>query len=69
MSGELVNLRRFRKRKARQEKEEAAQANRVAYGRSKSEKDQTRRMNRKAEKTHEDGRLERPGDEPGRSGR
>lgn len=69
MGGELVNLRRFRKRKARQEKEEAAEANRVAFGRSKSEKTTTRRLNRKAEKGHEDGRLERPADEPDKPAR
>ncbi|MEM9104483.1 MAG: DUF4169 family protein [Pseudomonadota bacterium] len=60
MSGELVNLRRFRKRKARQEKEEAAEANRIAFGRSKFGKTQTRDINRKAQKAHDDGRLESP---------
>ena len=62
MSGELVNLRRFRKQKARQEKEDTAQANRVAYGRSKSEKAQTRQINSQASKKHAQGHLEKPAD-------
>jgi hypothetical protein len=36
--GEVVNLRRARKARDRREKEEAAQANRVAFGRSKAER-------------------------------
>ena len=60
MGGELVNLRRFRKRKARQQKEGTAQANRIAFGRSKSEKTQTRLINDKAAKMLEGGRLEKP---------
>ena len=63
MSGETVNLRRFRKRKARQEKEKAAEANRVAFGRTKAEKSQTRQINRQASKAHEQGRLEKPADD------
>ncbi|QGM97638.1 DUF4169 family protein [Methylocystis parvus] len=37
--GEIVNLRRARKARDRREKEEAAQANRVAYGRTKAERE------------------------------
>jgi len=62
MTGELVNLRRFRKRKARQEKENMAQANRVAHGRSKFEKAHTRQLNSQARKKHAQGRLENPAD-------
>lgn len=62
MSGELINLRRFRKQKARQEKEDTAQSNRIAFGRSKSEKAQTRQINSKARKSHAQGRLEKPAD-------
>ena len=39
MMAEVVNLRTFRKRKARDEKETAAQVNRAAFGRTKSEKE------------------------------
>ena len=35
---ELVNLRNFRKQKARDEKEAVATTNRAAYGRTKTEK-------------------------------
>ena len=36
--GEIVNLRRVRKARDRRAKEEAAQANRAAHGRSKAER-------------------------------
>ena len=36
---EVVNLRNFRKRKEREEKDAAAQVNRAAFGRTKSEKE------------------------------
>ena len=39
MMAEVVNLRGFRKRKAREDKEVAAQVNRAAFGRTKSEKE------------------------------
>jgi hypothetical protein len=39
--GEIVNLRRARKARDRREKEDAAQANRVAFGRTKSERELT----------------------------
>ena len=38
MMAEVVNLRIFRKRKERENKESAAQVNRAAFGRTKSEK-------------------------------
>ena len=38
MMAEVVNLRSFRKRKERAKKETAAQVNRAAFGRTKSEK-------------------------------
>ena len=58
MSADPVNLRQFRKRAARQEKEEMAQANRVAYGRSKAEKTLTGAINMKNAKAHEQQRLD-----------
>lgn len=60
MSGDVVNLRQFRKQKARSEKEAQAEQNRVAFGRSKAEKTLTRALNEKAQKTLDQGRLERP---------
>jgi hypothetical protein len=42
MMAEVVNLRSFRKRKAREDKEAAAQVNRAAFGRNKSEKELSR---------------------------
>ena len=38
MMAEVVNIRSFRKRKEREEKETMAQVNRAAFGRTKSEK-------------------------------
>jgi hypothetical protein len=41
MSADIVNLRRVRKAKARTDKEKAAETNRLAFGRTKSEKTAT----------------------------
>jgi DNA-binding TFAR19-related protein (PDSD5 family) len=60
MSGDVVNLRQFRKQKARSEKEAQAEQNRIAFGRTKAEKTLTRALNEKAQKTLDQGRLERP---------
>jgi hypothetical protein len=52
---EVVNLRCFRKRKERAEKETVAQVNRAAFGRTKSEKELTkaqRALEQKALDTH-----------------
>jgi hypothetical protein len=52
---EVVNLRSFRKRKERAEKETVAQVNRAAFGRTKSEKKLTkaqRALEQKALDTH-----------------
>ena len=46
---EVVNLRGFRKRKERVKKETAAQVNRAAFGRTKSEKELSK-ANRALEK-------------------
>ncbi|WP_411033033.1 DUF4169 family protein [Shinella sp. BYT-45] len=62
MSGDVVNLRQFRKQKARSEKEKQAGENRIAFGRTKAEKALTRALNEKARKTLDQGRLERPDD-------
>ena len=58
MSADLVNLRQFRERKAREEKEKAAEANRVAFGRTKAEKGLTDAINRKESRTLDQKRLD-----------
>jgi hypothetical protein len=65
MSGDVVNLRQFRKQKARSESEKKAEQNRLTFGRTKAEKDLTRARNEKAEKALDQGHIERP-DEPKR---
>lgn len=60
MSGDVVNLRQFRKDKRRFEKEKQAEQNRITFGRSKQEKSLTEALNRKSEETLDQGRLEKP---------
>ncbi len=60
MSGDVVNLRQFRKQKVRSDKERQADQNRIAHGRTKAEKSLTRALNEKAEKTLDQGRIEKP---------
>jgi hypothetical protein len=60
MSGDVVNLRQFKKAKARIEKEKVADQNRLTFGRTKAEKNLTSALNKKAEKTLDQSRLERP---------
>jgi hypothetical protein len=60
MSGDVVNLRQFKKAKARLEKEKAADQNRLTFGRTKAEKNLTSALNKKAEKALDQSRLERP---------
>ncbi|OWV78348.1 DUF4169 domain-containing protein [Rhizobium sp. J15] len=58
MSAEIVNLRQFRKKQARSEKEKQAEQNRISFGRTKTEKQLTRSLNEKADKAHRAGRIE-----------
>ena len=58
MSAEIVNLRQFKKKQARSEKEKQGEQNRVTFGRTKTEKKLTTALNAKAGKTHEQGRIE-----------
>ena len=44
---EIVNLRQARKAKARAEKEQAAEANRARFGRTKAERDIERKISEK----------------------
>ncbi|NLR96488.1 DUF4169 family protein [Rhizobium sp. P38BS-XIX] len=60
MSAEIVNLRQFRKKQVRSEKEKQAEQNRISFGRTKTEKNLTKALNDKASKTHEAGRIEPP---------
>lgn len=60
MSGDVVNLRQFRRQKARSDKERQAEQNRIAHGRTKAEKSLTRALNDKAEKSLDQGRIEKP---------
>lgn len=59
MSGDVVNLRQFKKAKARVEKEKAADQNRLTFGRTKAEKNLTTALNEKAQKLLDQSRLER----------
>ncbi|MCJ8518375.1 hypothetical protein ABID21_001313 [Pseudorhizobium tarimense] len=62
MSGDVVNLRQFRKTKQRGEKEKQAEQNRLSFGRTKAEKTLTKTLNDKAERALNQGRLEKPAD-------
>ena len=63
MSADVVNLRQFRKARTRSEKEKQAEQTRLTFGRSKAEKNLTEALNAKAEKTLDQGRLEKADDE------
>jgi hypothetical protein len=62
--GDVVNLRQFRKSKARTEKEKVAEQNRLSHGRTKAEKSLTKALNEKAAKDLEQGRLDQPRKDP-----
>ncbi len=55
---EIVNLRQARKRKARTEKELAAEQNRIRHGRPLSERERQRLEHEKADRTLDAHRLE-----------
>ncbi len=58
--GDVVNLRQFKKTKARSDKERQAEQNRISHGRTKAEKSLTGVLNEKAEKSLNQGKLEKP---------
>jgi hypothetical protein len=62
MTGDVVNLRQFRKQKARTEKDRTAEQNRVSFGRTKVEKQLTKTLNDKASKALDQGKRETPPD-------
>ncbi|EKJ96766.1 hypothetical protein C241_05352 [Bradyrhizobium lupini HPC(L)] len=64
MAADIVNLRQFRKQKARSEKEKQAEQNRLSFGRTKAEKNLTSALNEKAEKALDQSRLENDAHEP-----
>ncbi|MCZ7447629.1 DUF4169 family protein [Agrobacterium rhizogenes] len=66
MAADIVNLRQFRKQKARSEKEKQAEQNRLSFGRTKTEKNLTSALNQKAEKALDQGRLEKGDDGAGK---
>ena len=60
---DIVNLRMVRKRKARLEKERAAEESRLHHGRSKAERDATSTAREREASAHEGHRRERADDE------
>ena len=62
--GDVVNLRQFRKTKARVEKEKHADQNRLSHGRTKAEKSLTGALNEKAEKALDQAKLEKSRKDP-----
>jgi hypothetical protein len=60
MAAEIVNLKQFRKKQARCEKDKQAEQNRISSGRTKSEKQLTTKLNEKAKKSLDQGRIEQP---------
>jgi hypothetical protein len=59
---DVVNLRQARKRKAQEDRKRSAGANRVKFGRPKSEKEHSRLEKARTERAHQAHRRE---DEPG----
>lgn len=59
-SGDVVNLRQFRKTKQRIEKDKQAEQNRLTFGRTKAEKTLTKALNEKAQRSLDQGRREKP---------
>ncbi len=62
MAADIVNLRQFRKTKARAEREATADQNRLTHGRTKAEKTLTRKLNAQASKRLDQGHIETPDD-------
>jgi hypothetical protein len=60
MTADVVNLRQFRKKQARSDKEKQAEQNRLTFGRNKSEKTLTARLNEKASKSLDQGHIDPP---------
>ncbi|KWV46551.1 MULTISPECIES: DUF4169 family protein [Rhizobium] len=63
MTAEVVNLRQFKKKQARADKAKQAEQNRISFGRTKAEKQLTKALNEKAERSHQQGRIEKSEDD------
>ena len=63
MTAEVVNLRQFKKKQARADKEKQAEQNRISFGRTKAEKQLTKALNEKAERSHQQGHIEKSEDD------
>lgn len=61
---DVVNLRQFRKRAERAEREKVAEQNRLSHGRTKAEKSLTKALNEQAEKRLDQSRRD-PADRSG----
>lgn len=59
MAADIVNLRQFRKQKARSEKEKQADQNRLSFGRTKAEKTSHRPLTKKPQRRSIRGGLKR----------
>lgn len=64
MTAEIVNLRRARKQRARQDAEAQAQQNRISFGRTKAERELTEAARDKAARALEGHRLPGENGEP-----
>ncbi|PZM13600.1 DUF4169 family protein [Rhizobium tubonense] len=60
MTAEIVNLKQFRKKQARSEREKQAEQNRISFGRTGTEKQLTTKLNEKARKALDQGHIEPP---------
>ncbi|OCJ55448.1 hypothetical protein A6U92_02275 [Agrobacterium rubi] len=63
VTGDVVNLRQFRKQKARTEKDKQAEQNRLTFGRTKAEKNLTSALNEKADRALDQGKLDKGEDD------
>jgi hypothetical protein len=63
VTAEVVNLRQFKKKQARADKAKQAEQNRISFGRTKAEKQLTKALNEKAERSHQQGRIEKSEDD------
>ncbi|GAK69278.1 hypothetical protein RRU01S_04_01000 [Agrobacterium rubi TR3 = NBRC 13261] len=63
VTGDVVNLRQFRKQKARTEKDKQAEQNRLTFGRTKAEKNLTSALNDKADRALDQGKLDKGEDD------
>lgn len=61
---DIINLRTFRKAKARSEAEKRAEENRVKFGQTKAEKNTRRAEKKRVEKVLDGGRIEGAGVAP-----